>query len=115
MKNRNNYPENWFDVVRPDVLKKDNYKCKDCGLKHKSIGYYDNKGNFIECDEFMVKWAKNSGLKVQKISLQIAHLDQNPSNNNYENLECKCPKCHLRFDEPFNKVKRLMRNKPKTR
>lgn len=109
MKNRGNYPENWFDVIRPDILKKDNFKCKDCGLKHKSVGYYDRKGNFVECDNFIKDWAVKNGFKVQKISLQIAHLDQNPSNNNYSNLECKCPKCHLKFDEPFNKMKRLTR------
>lgn len=111
MKNKHRYPENWSDVIRPAILKRDNFKCDGCGVKHRSTGYYDFSGKFIECDEFMVKWAKEKGFKVQKIFLQIAHLDQDPSNCSEDNLKSKCPKCHLNFDRAFNNIKRLQRKR----
>jgi len=108
MRNRNHYPDEWFDVIRPDILKRDNYKCTKCGLRHKSTGYYDKRKVFVVVDEFTEKWARVHGFKIQKISLQIMHIDQNKGNNDYKNLASGCPKCHLNFDREFNKVKRLM-------
>lgn len=111
MRNRHQYPDEWFDVIRPEILKRDNYKCQKCGLKHKSTGYYTPQKTFLVCDEFQKEWALKHGFKVQKISLQIAHLDQNKENNEYSNLQTMCPKCHLSFDRPFNTAKRLMSKK----
>lgn len=108
MKNRVNYPENWEDTIRPDILKRDNYSCKRCRTKHRQVGYYNGKGVFTECDEFMQTWAKANGFKVVKIHLQIAHLDQDSSNNSYDNLQAMCPKCHLQYDMAFNMAKRRM-------
>lgn len=108
MRNKHHYPENWADTIRPAILKRDAYKCTSCGLRHKSVGYYDHRGTFVECDALMAHWAKTQGFKVQKISLQIAHLDQDKNNNEFTNLSAKCPKCHLNFDRQFNKAKRLM-------
>lgn len=38
------------------------------------------------------------GLKSTKIVLTIAHLDQDKTNNDYENLAALCQKCHLGID-----------------
>jgi hypothetical protein len=111
MRNRENYPENWEDTIRPDILKRDKYKCSECNAHHRQHGYYDGDVFYALIDKFQIEWAKKQGFKVQKIHLQIAHLDQNPNNNDYDNLLCKCPKHHLRFDNKFNTAKRLMRKK----
>lgn len=108
MKNKHLYSKDWNDVIRPEILKRDNYKCQNCGLKHKSVGYYSTDKKFIECDEFMQKWAKANKYKVQTVSLQIAHLDHNPSNNEPDNLKSLCPRCHLINDKAYNRVKRMM-------
>jgi 5-methylcytosine-specific restriction endonuclease McrA len=111
MKNRQNYPPHWFDTIRPAILARDRYKCKACGLAHRAQGFYSGD-SFIECsDEHERSWAKAQGRKVQRVFLQIAHIDQNPSNNNYENLQAMCPRCHLKFDNSFNSAKRLMKRK----
>ena len=34
--------------------------------------------------------------------LTIAHLDQNPNNNEIQNLKCLCQSHHLRLDQPFH-------------
>ena len=111
MRNRNNYPENWFDVIRPEILKRDKYKCNECEAHHRQHGYYDGDKFYVLLDAFQIAWAKKQGFKVQKIHLQVAHLDQDPSNNNYDNLVSKCAKHHLRFDNVHNTAKRLMRKK----
>lgn len=109
MQNRNNYAPEWFDTIRPAILKRDNYKCQKCFVKHRSKGYYDSHGNFVECDQFMLDWAKRNQLKPITIYLHVAHLDQNPANNSESNLKSLCPRCHLNFDRPFNLIKRKQR------
>lgn len=109
MKNKTNYPVNWNDTIRPAILKRDNYKCVTCGVKHRSTGYYLGE-TFNTCsDDFELDFAKRMNYKVTKIHLQIAHMDQNPSNNDYSNLQAMCPKHHLSYDNQFNKIKRLMK------
>lgn len=108
MKNRDQYPENWEDTIRPEILKRDNYKCTICGVKHRSIGYYDHAGIFIECDTFMQKWARDQGYNVNKIHLQIAHLNHAKNDCRPENLKSMCPKCHLNNDREFNMLKRKL-------
>lgn len=38
--------------------------------------------------------------------LTVAHLDQNPSNNDRENLKALCPTCHNRHDAPYRAINR---------
>lgn len=96
-----NYPDNWLDEIRPDILRRDKGKCKFCGIKNRSIGYRDNSDMFVHCDEFMVDWAQRNGVKVIKIVLSVAHLDQDVKNNEYTNLAALCQRCHLRYDHPY--------------
>ena len=110
MKNRHHYPEEWFDTIRPAVLLRDNYKCTEigCKVKHRSIGYYSHIGAWVECDAHMQKWAKTNGFKIQKIHLQVAHLDQNKNNCTMQNLKTMCPVHHLAYDRYWNNLKRKM-------
>lgn len=109
------YPANWKDVIRPRILKRDHYQCKWCGLSHRIEGYREANGRFVECDEFMAGWARRSGKRVFMIILTVAHLDQDRTNNEDENLAALCQKCHLNHDRPFNIIKRRERREIKER
>lgn len=108
MKNKHRYSQHWWDTIRPAILKRDGYKCKEpgCNVRHKAVGYYNLSKQWVECDSFMSDWASKNNFKVQQISLQVAHLDQDPSNNSDENLRSYCPKHHLNYDRQFNLLKR---------
>lgn len=107
MNNRHRYPPEWFDTIRPTVLRRDQYKCHVCGATQRSIGYYLNTGAFVICDEFMRSWAVKNNLRLYTIHLQVAHLDQDPSNNNLTNLRTYCPRHHLQYDAEFKRLLRL--------
>lgn len=106
MRNRHKYPADWFDVIRPQILARDGFRCQLCNVKQRAFGYYDKELGFIECDSFMTNWAKKQGLKPRNIWLQVAHLDQNTENNDFSNLKTLCPRCHLRHDNEHNVIKR---------
>lgn len=112
MKNKQNYHADWTDIIRPAILKRDGYRCTSCGVKHK--GYISKIGAVREqvIDAHEANWLRLKGHIVQKVYLQVCHLDQNPSNNDYANLSSMCPACHLRYDNQFNVIKRMFkRNK----
>ena len=113
MKNKTNYPENWQDEIRPKILKRDHFKCQKCKIKHRSIGNYNHKKQFIEADEFIKTWANIHNYKIIKIHLQVAHIDQNTLNNEDNNLLTMCPKCHLNFDRKYNTIKRMQQKRNK--
>jgi len=107
MRNRHKYPPEWYDKIRPEILKRDEYKCRDCRIKHRSWVAV-KKGNnrmIIERDE--IKDYTDSGYKCYQVFLQVAHLDNNKSNNNYQNLKSLCVTCHSRMDKEWKKIIRL--------
>ena len=107
--NRKLYSENWQDEIRPMILKRDNYKCKKCKVKHRSRGYYDSQGQFIECDEHMISYASKMNIKLIRIILQVHHKNQNKRDNNETNLITLCQKCHLNEERDINILKRKLR------
>jgi len=112
MKNRSRYAAEWNDTIRPQVLRRDKYTCQHCGAKHRSTGYYEKTGRFINCDSVDLAYAKRQGYKIITVYLQVCHKDQNPANNSPINLVSLCPPCHLRMDAKFNRIKRLARTEP---
>ena len=106
MRNREKYHPNWEDIIRPEILKRDQYKCQNCGLEHRGLYLVDEKGKHIKIDKEEYIEALRNNEKTKKIFLQVAHLDHNPKNNNYENLKSLCPKCHLDYDRIQNQIKR---------
>jgi len=106
MNNRQRYAENWEDTIRPDILKRDGYQCVICGVRHRKSYVFEKDGSFFLIPEDEIKEWKSYGDKAYKVFLQIAHLDNNPGNNNYENLKAMCPKCHLRYDKKHSQLMR---------
>lgn len=39
-----------------------------------------------------------------KVVLTIAHLDHDPSNNDYANLKAWCQRCHNKYDQPHRQA-----------
>ena len=107
--NLKNYSENWKDTIRPSILKRDNYMCKKCKVKHRSRGYYDSNGKFIECDEHMISYASRQNIKLIRIILQVHHKNSNKLDNNESNLITLCQKCHLNVERELNILRKKMR------
>ena len=109
MKNKQNYHADWSDIIRPAILKRDGYKCTKCNIKHK--GFISKIGSKTEhvIDDFEAAWLRSKGHVVAKVYLQVCHLDQNPANNEYSNLVSMCPACHLRYDNQYNVIKRMLK------
>lgn len=101
--NRKEYSEDWQDTIRPAILKRDNYRCKECGVTHRSRVYKNKSGSYMECDEFTEAWAVSNGHKVFTLYLQVAHLNHNKLDNRPENLLTLCPAHHARFDNAHKK------------
>jgi 5-methylcytosine-specific restriction endonuclease McrA len=96
----------WKEKIRPEILKRDNYKCVKCSAQHKSKGYRDQNNIFHECDQFQIDWAKRNNIKIIRIILTVAHLDHDRTHDEYSNLASLCQRCHLNHDRADNILKR---------
>ena len=105
------YHPDWKDIIRPDILKRDKYQCKVCGVGQRWKGYRKPDGEFVQCDEFEIQYRKNHNLKVITIYLAIAHLDHDIKNNEYDNLQAMCQRCHNKHDRYFRKFNRIIKKK----
>jgi len=107
------YHPEWKTKIRPDILERDEHCCKFCGVKNHSIIHRYGKG----MDEWQYwpegmeseAWSLDR-LKSTKVILTIAHLDQDKTNNDYDNLAALCQKCRLGID-----MKHHMENARETR
>lgn len=111
MRNRHKYPDNWEDTIRPAILKRDNYTCQHCGLKHRGLYLCNNDGTFTKIDKEEFIEAQRFGQKTKKVFLQVAHLDHNPANIEDNNLLSLCCGCHLNNDRAINNIKRISKTK----
>ena len=102
------YHQDWKDVIRPEILKRDNYSCRVCGIRNKSRVYRKSNGGYHVCDAFTEEWAKANGKRVFTLFLQIAHLDHNKQNNDPSNLLTLCPYHHAINDREHKKALRIM-------
>lgn len=100
------YHADWSDVIRPAILKRDGYKCRNCGIRHKSRVYKNARGGYIVCDEFTENWALSQGVKVFTVYLNVAHIDNDKGNNEPENLISLCPRHHSIFDAEHKRTMR---------
>jgi len=100
------YDINWKDIIRPYVLKRDNYTCQHCKLKNRTIFVMEHGERVIIDDSWLHSHYIKKGVKISKVVLQIAHLDHNVSNNDYSNLLTLCTRCHLRYDSASHAWKR---------
>jgi hypothetical protein len=83
--NKHRYPRRkvWLSI-RADILKRAENRCEFCGVEDRTIRNH------------------------ARIVLSVAHLDQQPENNDPQNLKALCQKCHINHDRPFSKLNRQM-------
>ena len=85
IKNKALYPENW-KAIRRQILARAGDKCE--GIEA-----------FPNCQAVNHQPHPETGSKVV---LTIAHLDQNPQNNDFNNLRALCQRCHFHHDRKDN-------------
>ena len=100
------YAPNWLDEIRPRILLRANYKCEQCGRKHKKHYLKNDLHNIGELDDTDINLMLRTGCAIVRIILTIAHLDRNPMNNANTNLRALCQHCHLNYDREDNIFKR---------
>lgn len=99
--NYKDYPANWKTEIRPAILARDENKCMFCGVENSRLIH--RYGPLIYQWKYWPEGMESEawtldGLKATKIVLTIAHLDQDKTNNDYDNLAALCQKCHLGHD-----------------
>jgi 5-methylcytosine-specific restriction endonuclease McrA len=118
------YHPEWKTRIRPDILRRANNSCEECGLMNYEVILRTPTGCRNPCPQewdmiySRIKYSHSNmteSLKYHgftKIVLTIAHLDHNVENNDYDNLKALCQRCHLRYDAKMKGSKR--RNASKT-
>lgn len=121
------YPSNWKTEIRPRILKRDRNRCKKCGRHNYSVGYYDEERSWIPADGNQIiheigRYGTMDYSEAREICkmmretldehyivivLTIAHLDQDISNNDDDNLAALCQRCHIRHDAPYRLKNKL--------
>jgi len=107
---RHYYKGDWPRISR-EIREREGYCCKFCGVADKAEGWRDSKGAFHRFDgedmeDTSWRFYMSGGGDLIKIMLTVAHLDQDPSNNDPDNLAALCQRCHLNHDRPYNIKKR---------
>ena len=98
MRNRKEYPDNWYDEIRPNVLKRDSLRCVKCSIRQRQW-VAKKKGLGIEkIDTDEITDYKENGYKVYRIYLHVCHIDNNKSNCDLNNLITLCVSCHAKQD-----------------
>ena len=103
-----NYHPDWKDIIRPDILKRDGYKCKHCGISNRTLFIWEGSKRVIIDDPWLHSYYVNKSIKLSKVVLTIAHLDGNRDNNDYINLAALCQSCHLNHDKHQHVMSRLI-------
>jgi hypothetical protein len=81
IENRHRYPPNWREI-RTAILQRTGNRC-------------EGTPRYPDCRAANYRPHPDTGSRVV---LTIAHLDQQPENNDHANLRALCQRCHLRFD-----------------
>jgi 5-methylcytosine-specific restriction endonuclease McrA len=97
---RKRYPKNW-DAIALTVKLAANSTCQECGKPCRRPG--ESCFDFFE----RVGWEYAEESRWGRYVLTVAHLDQNPANNDPDNMKALCSVCHLRHDAPFRKANSL--------
>lgn len=103
------YPKDWKAIAFQ--LKEDaEWKCQQCGKpcrkRGESVADFEKRlgADWRSLLSEKLEDHERTGVvqyKPKRFLLTVAHLDQNPSNIEPENLRVLCAPCHLRFDVKF--------------
>ena len=107
------YPPNWEEIAW-NTKKAANWRCEQCERPCRKAGVdwadfelwlYENHNSPHApwWDDLFGPDEVEPGVEArhyQRFTLTVAHLDQNPGNNDPSNLAALCAPCHLRHDAP---------------
>lgn len=104
--NKAKYPPNWREIRRL-ILTRAKGRCEHCGVPDKEVVHRSKQYplGYVILDGTEIDAAEMDGIKTTYIVLTVAHLDQDPTNNDPANLAALCQKCHFAHDRPFNLAK----------
>jgi hypothetical protein len=103
------YPENWPQLAL-ELKEKANWTCENCDRPCRKYGekphrfelrLLEHKESDRWASDLYVDEGDRVVVKYQRFILTVAHLDQNPANNDPANLRAYCSVCHLRHDRPY--------------
>lgn len=107
MNNKNLYPENWTDEIRPRILARDKFKCTSCGIKHRQHIFIDQNNKVIRITGVECRELSEQGMRAYKVYLQVCHKNNIKSDCSDENLIAKCPRCHYLLDKEYKRLLRI--------
>lgn len=100
---KDKYPANWPDL-RKQVQFRAGDKCEKCAVSNHEYGARDRRGKWHSQEDID---GMNSDYgyslfgdypKIIRIVCTTAHLDHDTDNNNLDNLQFLCQRCHLAHD-----------------
>ena len=107
---RARYPDNW-DTIATQVKHEANWSCEHCQRPCRQPG--EPVSAFLKRVQ---NWRQHQSPRPPKFAeaprrylLTVAHLDQQPSNQNRSNLKALCTVCHLRFDARFRATQKRLK------
>lgn len=96
---KSRYPDNW-EAIALAVKNAAEWYCQQCGRPCRQPG---EEWGYFACEASAMGWADDLD-HPQRFTLTVAHLNQDPSDNDPANLRALCAPCHLRHDAPYRKA-----------
>lgn len=104
---RDRYPANW-DEIALSVKQFAKWTCQHCGKPcfHPGEKIPDLLTRLSKTwiEQMLEEENGVTVCKPQRFRCTVAHLDQNPSNNDLANLAALCAPCHLKHDGPHRQA-----------
>jgi hypothetical protein len=113
------YPKNWRALSQRVRFERAGGRCQGCHRPHLAWVRCLPDGRWF--DEAARTWRDRRGrparwpdlietanLRLTRVVLAAAHLDNNPANNRLANLRGFCQRCHMLHDRPFHLAQRWL-------
>ena len=113
------YPPDWPELSRRVRFERAGGRCQCCRRPHLTQVRCLPDGRWFDVDSGT--WRDRRGrparwpdlidaihIRVTRVVLAAAHLDNDPANNRLGNLRSLCQRCHMLHDRPFHLVQRWL-------
>lgn len=100
------YSPVWHSEIRPSILERAGHCCERCRVPDRALVLRDPDGNWYTDAQVMNMDISKFDGEFSRIRLQVAHVNQDITDNRPENLLALCPRCHFSLDLPYNLPKR---------